>query len=141
MHNISPLPAYNEDHSLIAPNDYQRKLCGAIVQVHFALIHYFIKQSKKSVFTAVTREILVLRAPVPAPLNPLKRARLTDGPAIGSSTDWKKLCGVSTFSSIHINCPNHSFFSFEHSPFHRLSPDSMFFSCLKDTSHLYFFPT
>jgi len=84
-HNISPLLAYDKDHTPIAPKNYHRKLCGAIVQVHFALIHYFIKQSKKSVFTAVTREIVVLRAPLAAPLNPLKRGRLTNGPIISSS--------------------------------------------------------
>ena len=84
-HNISCLPAYDEDHTLIAPGNYHRKLCGAIVQVHFALIHYFIKQSKKSVFTAVTRQILVLQSPPPAPLNPLKRGCITDGPAFGNN--------------------------------------------------------
>jgi len=112
-HNISPLPAYDEEHTLIAPNNYHRKLCGAIVQVHFAIVHYFIKQSKKSVFTAVAREILVLRSPAPAPVNPLKRARLSDGPAIGGSNDWKKYREVSTFPSIHFKPCNHSFNSFD----------------------------
>jgi len=92
-HNISPLLAYDEDHTPIPPKNYQRKLCGAIVQVHFALVHYFIKQSKKSVFTAVTREIVVLRAP----LNPLKRGCFTGEPSIASS---KRECFVSIMTSL-----------------------------------------
>jgi len=72
-HYICPLPAFDEDHTLISPIDYQKKLSGAIVQVHLALVHYFIKQEKKSVFTAVVREIVVLRSPPAAPVNPLKR--------------------------------------------------------------------
>ena len=59
-HYICPLPAFDEHHTLLSPNDYQKKLCGAIVQVHFTLVHYFIKQEKKSVFTAVVREIVIL---------------------------------------------------------------------------------
>jgi len=49
-HYVSPLPVFDEDSSIIEPHDYQKKLCGVIVQVHFALAHYFIKQEKKISF-------------------------------------------------------------------------------------------
>ena len=59
-HNVCPLWAYDEEHNPIPPNHYQRKLCGAIMQVHFTLVHYFIRQAKRSVFTVFTCEIIVL---------------------------------------------------------------------------------
>lgn len=80
-HNVVPLPTFDEDHSLIAPTNYQKKLCGAVVNVHFGLVHYFIQQEKKSVFTAVVREIFVLHEPPAPPVNPLKCGRLADGPS------------------------------------------------------------
>jgi len=98
-HYISPLPAFDEDHSLIDPNEYHKKLCGAVVQVHFALIHYFIKQDKKSVFTAVVREIIVLHAPPAAPMNPLKHGRLSDGPSMSCGNVTKKIRNVGLLTS------------------------------------------
>ncbi|KAI6146043.1 hypothetical protein BKA82DRAFT_169089 [Pisolithus tinctorius] len=74
-HYISPLPAFDVDGEPIQPVDYHRLLCGAIVQVHFAILHFFIKGDRKSVFTTALREMHVLRAPLQAPINPLKHAR------------------------------------------------------------------
>ncbi|KAI6157002.1 hypothetical protein BKA82DRAFT_4346058 [Pisolithus tinctorius] len=74
-HNISPLPAFDVDGLPIEPVDYLRVLCGAVVQVHFALLHFFIKGDRKSIFTTSLQELRVLRALQRGPVNPLKRAR------------------------------------------------------------------
>jgi len=95
-HLVCPLPAFDEDHTPLDPGEYQKKLRGAIVQVHFALMHYFIKQEKKSVFTAVIREIVVLRSPPAAPVNPLKRGWLADGPVMARPNATKRTRDVST---------------------------------------------
>ncbi|KIN98993.1 hypothetical protein M404DRAFT_156312 [Pisolithus tinctorius Marx 270] len=72
-HNISPLPVFDLHGESIDPSDYTRKLSGAIVRARFALMHYSIGGDKKSVFMAVVRDMVVLREPVAAPVNPLKR--------------------------------------------------------------------
>ncbi|KIO01645.1 hypothetical protein M404DRAFT_149895 [Pisolithus tinctorius Marx 270] len=74
-HNISPLPAFDVDGLPIEPVDYLRVLSGAVVQVHFALLHFFIKGDRKSIFTTSLQELRVLRAPQRGPVNPLKHAR------------------------------------------------------------------
>ena len=70
------------------------------MQVHLALVHYFIKQEKKSVFTAIVHEIVVLRLPPAAPVNPLKRGQLSDGPSMSRSGPSKKFHDVSAPSSL-----------------------------------------
>ncbi|KAI6147931.1 hypothetical protein BKA82DRAFT_163667 [Pisolithus tinctorius] len=90
-HYISPLPAFDIDGIAIEPVDYHRLLCGAIVQVHFAILHFFIKGDRKSVFTTAAREICVLRAPLQVPVNPLKCMRLSNE---SSATGNKKSCTV-----------------------------------------------
>ena len=99
-HNVSPLPAFDEFHSPIAPTDYQTKLCGVVVQVHLGLKHYLIKQEKKSVFTAVAREIVVLHPPVAAPVNPLKRRHLSDGPSTSQLFPFSKIPKVSMIATV-----------------------------------------
>ncbi|KAI6138417.1 hypothetical protein BKA82DRAFT_36261 [Pisolithus tinctorius] len=75
-HYVSPLPAFDANGVAIHPVDYHRMLCGAIVQVHFALFHYSIKGDKKSIFVTAACEIRILCAPLLAPRNPLKRGGL-----------------------------------------------------------------
>lgn len=86
-HYVSPLPAFDIDGIAVEPVDYHRLLCGAIVQVHFAILHFFIKGDRKSVFTTAAREMHMLRAPLRVPVNPLKRVRLRNE---GSATGNKK---------------------------------------------------
>ena len=105
-HYVSPLPAYDEDHISIDLNEYYKKLCGAIVQVHFALVHYFIKQDQKLVFTAITRKIVVVRPPLAAPVNPLKRGCLTDSLLKNHASKKKcyvRLCYCASFSTLTNN--------------------------------------
>ncbi|KAG1908162.1 uncharacterized protein F5891DRAFT_1179681 [Suillus fuscotomentosus] len=77
-HNIRPLPAYDENHILIPPLQYEAKLRGVLVEVHMAFCH--TKKSKCDIFDAVLRELIVLLPPVPMPSSPFKRRRLNDGP-------------------------------------------------------------
>lgn len=71
-HYVSPLPAFDID---------------GIAVVHFAILHFFIKGDRKSVFTTAAREMHMLRAPLRVPVNPLKRVRLRNE---GSATGNKK---------------------------------------------------
>ncbi|KAG2055899.1 hypothetical protein BDR06DRAFT_1043603 [Suillus hirtellus] len=77
-HNIRPLPAYDENHILIPPLQYEAKLRGALVEVHMAFCH--TKKSKCDIFDAVLQELIVLLPPAPMPSSPFKRQRLNDGP-------------------------------------------------------------
>ncbi|KIN96569.1 hypothetical protein M404DRAFT_33060 [Pisolithus tinctorius Marx 270] len=88
-HYILPLPTFNIDGIAIEPVDYHHLLCGAIVQVHFAILHFFIKGDRKSVFTTAAHEIHVLHAPLQVPVNPLKCMRLSNE---SSATGNKKSC-------------------------------------------------
>ncbi|KAF8526378.1 hypothetical protein JB92DRAFT_2826580 [Gautieria morchelliformis] len=78
-HDVNPLPAYNIDHSMIAPKDYERCLLGAAVEVHVTLIHYLIGK-KGSTMVANLREMIVLRPPRGLPQSPTKRS-LIAGPS------------------------------------------------------------
>ncbi|KAI6146302.1 hypothetical protein BKA82DRAFT_142859 [Pisolithus tinctorius] len=59
-HYISTLPAFDIDGMPIQPADYHCLLCGTIIQVHFALLHFFIKGDRKSIFTTSLREMHIL---------------------------------------------------------------------------------
>ena len=76
-HNVQPLLAYDEDHNLIPPSQYESKLKGALVEVHMAIYHRRIKSLKHDIFNAILRELVVL-APTAAgmPTSPFKRCCL-----------------------------------------------------------------
>ncbi|KIM65343.1 hypothetical protein SCLCIDRAFT_113180 [Scleroderma citrinum Foug A] len=71
-HDICPLPAYNLKEEMIPPSQYHEKLKGAIVEVHFALGHYFIKKTKRHIFNAILRKLIVLHRPTELPSSPYK---------------------------------------------------------------------
>jgi hypothetical protein len=80
-HDMNPIPAYDINHQLITSKHYERALIGAMVEVHFTLIHYLIGK-KGSTLVADLRELIVLRAPqqqIP-PQSPSKR-QLLSGPS------------------------------------------------------------
>ncbi|KAG2087595.1 hypothetical protein BD769DRAFT_1680709 [Suillus cothurnatus] len=79
-HNVCPLPAYDTDHGLIPPLEYESKLKGALVEVHMAFCHHRIKNAKRDVFNAILRQLTVLSPPAAMPINPFKRHRLDTGP-------------------------------------------------------------
>ncbi|KAG1890684.1 uncharacterized protein F5891DRAFT_986837 [Suillus fuscotomentosus] len=79
-HNVCPLPAYDTDHSLIPPLEYESKLKGALVEVHMAFFHHRVKNAKRDVFNAILRQLTVLSPPAAMPINPFKRHRLNTGP-------------------------------------------------------------
>ncbi|KAI6008889.1 hypothetical protein F5J12DRAFT_782301 [Pisolithus orientalis] len=63
-HNVSPLPAFDINGSPIKPVDYP--------QVHFAMLHFFIKGDRKSIFTTSLWELCMLWAPQHGPVNHFK---------------------------------------------------------------------
>ena len=96
------LPSYrwNKFNLILKKYHYQRKLCGAIVQIHFTLVHYFIRQAKRSVFTTFTHKMIVLHSLLPTPVNPLKWGRLSDGPLLTCEGTSKKTRDVSLVPTI-----------------------------------------
>ncbi|KAG0695959.1 hypothetical protein DFH29DRAFT_1004996 [Suillus ampliporus] len=80
-HNIQPLPAYDENHNLIPPIQYESKLKGVLVEVHMAICHHCIKSSKCDIFNAVLQELIVLAPPAAMPTSPFKCRCLHEGPS------------------------------------------------------------
>ncbi|KAF8478324.1 hypothetical protein JB92DRAFT_2837996 [Gautieria morchelliformis] len=78
-HDVNPLPAYDLDHKMIAPKDYERCLVGAAVELHVTLIHYLIGK-QGSTLVADLREMIVLWPPRAMPQSPSKRS-LMAGPS------------------------------------------------------------
>lgn len=77
-HTIQPLPAYDIDGNIISPDHYETKLRGATVLVAMAFTHRYIKKNKRHVFTALPREIAIVRRPsTMGPSSPYKRRKLT----------------------------------------------------------------
>ena len=69
-HRGIPLAAYDMDQNLIEPQLYRQRLQGALVEVHFCLTHYTIRE--RDTFTEEIDTIRVLRPPPPS-LAPGKR--------------------------------------------------------------------
>lgn len=72
-HKGNLLPAFDTDGNLIAPKDYERKLCGAIVYFKIAAVFQYLSTLKMENWYAEIRELKVLDAPAPKPLSPSKR--------------------------------------------------------------------
>ncbi|KAG1907217.1 uncharacterized protein F5891DRAFT_1181513 [Suillus fuscotomentosus] len=79
-HSICPLPAYDSDHNLILPSQYESKLKGALVEVHMAFCHHRVKSRKHDIFSTVLRELTILLPPAAMPSSPFKCHRLNAGP-------------------------------------------------------------
>jgi hypothetical protein len=87
-HNVKPIPAFGMSNKHIPPREYESHLCGAVVLVHFGLIHHYIRPKKKSVFVAALREMHILRLPINVLKSPLKKRRLmTKGSSHNASRD------------------------------------------------------
>ncbi|KAG1727658.1 uncharacterized protein EDB91DRAFT_1086324 [Suillus paluster] len=72
-HTINPLPAYSLDRKLMPPAQYKSKLCGAVIEVHFA---FFIITSEG---LSITSSML-----------PLKQHKLGASPASDMPFNGKK---------------------------------------------------
>ncbi|KAG2055974.1 hypothetical protein BDR06DRAFT_970434 [Suillus hirtellus] len=79
-HNVCPLPAYDTDHSLIPPLEYESKLKGALVEVHMVFFHHRVKNAKHDVFNAILQQLTILSPPAAMPINPFKCHHLNTGP-------------------------------------------------------------
>jgi hypothetical protein len=86
MHNVNPIPAYDINNKLILPKNYTRNLSGAIAEVHFAIVHHHLENKKCSMFTAVLRELKVLRPPTQVS-NPLRKKGKLTASASDSGSD------------------------------------------------------
>jgi hypothetical protein len=89
-HDIQPLPAYDEKYVLIPPFQYESKLKGGLVEVHMAFYHHHIKRTKRDVFNAVLRELIVLRPSAAMPKSPIKRPRLNSDPPLNNNARKEK---------------------------------------------------
>ncbi|KAG6380917.1 hypothetical protein JVT61DRAFT_5309 [Boletus reticuloceps] len=76
-HDLCPLPAYDKKGRLIPPTQYEAMLKGAMVEAHFALIHHYIKSSKRHIYVAMVRKLQILCSPPPMPTSPFKRLRVS----------------------------------------------------------------
>ena len=74
-HTVVPIPAYSADGNPIRPEDYERRLRGAVVEVQFVIYSYFIKRDRRTTFSAVVRDIEVLRPPNKLVKSPMKKRR------------------------------------------------------------------
>ncbi|KAI6140467.1 hypothetical protein BKA82DRAFT_4363646 [Pisolithus tinctorius] len=59
-HNDSPFPVFDVNGLPIEPVDYLWVLSGVVIQVHFALLHFFIKGDMKLIFTTSLWEMHML---------------------------------------------------------------------------------
>ncbi|KAG2748657.1 hypothetical protein P692DRAFT_20732882, partial [Suillus brevipes Sb2] len=101
---------YDIDRQLIPPTQYESKLCGAVVEVHFAFFHHHIRKSKRHIFNAVLRELIVLRPPSNMPSSPLKRRNIGTGPASDKPSKGKKRAHTSGRSNFKF-CASLTFIS------------------------------
>ena len=86
-HRPIPLPAYDIDGHLIAPNECKDKLVGAIARVTFTMNHWFIENSSKegspstNCFVADVQSIRILVKPASQAISPKKRKTARHDPA------------------------------------------------------------
>ncbi|KAI9566420.1 hypothetical protein HD554DRAFT_1110619 [Boletus coccyginus] len=76
-HDVCPLPAFDSVGKLIPPSQYLMTLPGATVEVHLSYLHHLIKKTKKHVYVATLRNLVVLRPPSAVPNSPYKRFRIS----------------------------------------------------------------
>jgi hypothetical protein len=82
-HMAQPLPVY-KDGAYVQPLHVNAALKNALVEVHFSLHHYRIKDKTADrlvdSFNGIVQQIIILKEGVPKPINPYKRKNLLDGP-------------------------------------------------------------
>lgn len=59
-HRIFPIPAYDLGGDLLKPTTYRRYLQGALVEIHFTLMHWGIAGIKRDVYGGEIEFIRVL---------------------------------------------------------------------------------
>ena len=60
---LNPVPAFDVDRNPIMLHEYRQKLCGSVVEAHFALVYFPIEGNNPSTFSTVLRKLVVLRPP------------------------------------------------------------------------------
>lgn len=61
---VQPIPAYDMDDKLIAPQDYEAQLKNAIVRIKATISHQYLRKKKTDNFYADIQEIRVLSPPI-----------------------------------------------------------------------------
>lgn len=64
-HCVCPIPLYDTNKSRIPPGRVQRKLDGALVEVHFQIKHFYLKSQLVNSFTGLIQRIEILRSAPP----------------------------------------------------------------------------
>lgn len=54
-HVVFPIPAYDTNDRLIDPEQYRKKLAGALVECRFSLSHWYIQNKNSDTFNAFLR--------------------------------------------------------------------------------------
>jgi hypothetical protein len=82
-HQVQPLAAFKND-LYIEPNDVNSAMKNALVEVHFCLRHYRIKDKANGrlvdSFVGIVQQIVILKDGVPKPPNAYKRKNVLEGP-------------------------------------------------------------
>jgi hypothetical protein len=86
MYDIVPMPAFHTDNRPIPTAEYESRLNGAIVKVHFILTSWAFLRTKVKVW-----EIIVLMPPIPAVKLPMKKRDIRDGPVTSQSKESKNV--------------------------------------------------
>jgi hypothetical protein len=90
-HHVIPIPAFSLKGKRVPPDQYQQRLSGAIVEVRFGMTHHYIKRSKRSVFSAVVRELTILRPPINVINSPIKKRPHPDSGTTDSTSTNKRI--------------------------------------------------
>ena len=75
-HQVNPLLAYDQNGSLLEPQDYAKCLEGATVVIYFELNHYVIHQKDEhtvDTFRACITKIRVILPPETSPATPQRK--------------------------------------------------------------------
>ena len=95
-YQVVPVPAYEHDGTLMYPNNYQKRLMKAVVELHFTLSHFTIAERDDTkrgsdVYTPELHSMRVLKKPSPSMNSPRKRKISVKDPMdSGSSTKKQK---------------------------------------------------
>jgi hypothetical protein len=77
-HHIIPIPAYEQEGMLMYPQHYRHQLQGAIVELHFMLMHWSIgakpgkSQQRVDTYSAELFSMGVFKKPLPSIPSPQK---------------------------------------------------------------------
>ena len=81
-YRVLPLPVF-KDNKFVEPIDVKHAMKDALVEVHFGILHYRIGSEGNNPhdsYSAIPRQIIVLKDGTPPPVSPYKRKNVREGP-------------------------------------------------------------